>query len=125
MFRLAPEADISDTAYVDSVSLPPALLVARFGPPGRATADGKVSGRYVFTDERGNVFTVHDWKSTSLYLADEDAPTRDEFWADEEPFEFTIGGSGEENGDGLNLPAAVFRGWLLEQYRAYHSGLVN
>ena len=126
MFRLDHDADISDTSGIDSVSLPPAFLVARFGPPGRATADGKVSGRYTFTDDRGSVFTLHDWKSTSLYLgADSGAPMPEEFWADEEPYHFSIGGRGEENDDGLNLPATAFREWLLEQYRGYHSALVN
>jgi hypothetical protein len=125
MFHLAPEADISDTALVDSVSLPPAFLVARFGPPS-AVDRYKISGRYKFTDDRRHVFTLYDWKSTTLYLGCEsDAPTPDDFWAEDEPREFNIGGSGEENDDGLNLPALAFREWLLEQYRGYPSGLAN
>ena len=125
MFHLTPSADISDTAYVDSILLPPAFLVARFGSPGRAD-NYKVSGQYTFTNRAGNVFTLYDWKSTSLYLGREDgAPTPEELWADEQPRVLNIGGSGEENDDGLNLPATAFREWLLEQYRGYHSGLVN
>jgi hypothetical protein len=126
MFRLDPLADTGGTCFVDSVYVPPAFLVQRFGPPGRGTDDGKVSGCYRFTNAAGEVFTLYDWKVTALYHGEEnDWPTRDEFWAIPEPVELNIGGSGEENEDGLNLTATAFREWLLKQYRGYQSGLVN
>ena len=122
MFHLTPGADISDTAYVDSVLLPPAFLIARFGPP-REVDRNRISGRYTFADAFGNVFTLYDWKSTTLY--EDGAPTPDEFWAEGEPQTFHLGGAGEENDDGLNLPATAFREWLLKEYRGYHSALAN
>lgn len=126
MFRLTPDADTAGTSRVDSVEVPPAFLVGRFGPPGPGTDDGKVSGEYVFTGPGGDVFTVHDWKATTLFAGDADGwPTPEEFWADPEPWEFTIGGFGEDNEDGLNLAATAFREWLLEQYRGYSSAAVN
>lgn len=126
MFRLGPNADTAGTYYLDSVLLPPVFLVDQFGPPGRASGDGKVSGQYRFLDGRGDVFPLYDYKTTTLYLGgDADAPTPAEFWASPEPYPFNIGGRGEENDDGLNLPATAFREWLLRQYRGYGSGLVN
>jgi hypothetical protein len=126
MFRLTPDADAGGTSYVDMVVIPPAFLVARFGPPGPATRDGKVSGQYTFTGPAGDVFTVHDWKETTLYLGDDSgAPTPDELWSDPEPRELSIGGFGEENSDGLNRPATAFREWLLELYRGYGSRDAN
>lgn len=126
MFRLTPDADAGGTSYVDSVVIPPAFLVARFGPPGRGTLDHKVSGQYTFTSPAGDVFTVYDWKETTLYLGEHSgAPTPAEFWADPEPRAFGIGGFGEDNDDGLNLAATAFREWLLELYRGYGSRDAN
>lgn len=126
MFRLTPDADTGDTSGIDSVVLPPAFLVARFGPPGRRTLDGKVSGQYRFTSSAGDVFTLYDWKETTLYHGeDSDAPSPAEFWADPEPCVLSIGGSGEDNDDGLNLAATAFREWLLELYRGYGSRDAN
>jgi hypothetical protein len=47
------------------VQVAPALIVRRFGLPGPGD-DYKVSGEYVFIDQNGEPFVVHDWKSTSL-----------------------------------------------------------
>src|SRR5438132_7923718 len=126
MFRLDPHADTSGTSRVDTVEIPPAFLVERFGPAGPASLDNKVSGCYRFTNAAGDVFTVYDWKATTLYYGEsDDWPTPEEFWADTEPVEMSTGGHGEENDDGLNLAATAFREWLLEQYRGYTSGHVN
>ena len=126
MFRLTPDADVGGTSRVDSVVLPPAFLVERFGPPGRGSLDHKVSGCYRFTGPDGAVFTVYDWKETALYLGDNSgAPTPAEFWADPHPRELNVGGHGEDNDDGLNRPATAFREWLLELYRGYGSRNAN
>ena len=84
-----------------------------FGPPPEG--DGyKVSGNYVLTDDAGNVFTVYDWKATSLF--DDDAgeggwpgpPTPEEFWANRNRATLHIGG---RKGKGFE----AFRRWLLER----------
>ena len=48
------------------IEMVPRSIVRRFGPPARSNGY-KVSGEYVFTDQDGQPFVVHDWKSTSLW----------------------------------------------------------
>lgn len=125
VFRLDPGAGIDGTHYVDQVNIPPRFLVERFGPP--AEVDGyKVSGRYTFVGDAGEVFTLYDWKGTTLYHGDESgAPTPAEFWGNRNPETLYIGGRGEENRSGRNPAATAFKEWLLERYRGYRSSLVN
>ena len=95
MWRLNPTADISGTSLVVEIGISPAFLVARFGPP-LPTAECRVTGRYVFTNHSGVVFTIYDWKSTSAYLGDdEDAPSPDEFWESVVDEEMSVGGRGD------------------------------
>ena len=84
--------------------------MSRFGQP--AECDGyKVSGIYTFTDDLGNVYTVYDWKSTTLYNDQEldgkevTLPTPDEFWANDHFADFSIGGH-----DACDVEA--FSNWL-------------
>jgi hypothetical protein len=126
MFRLDPLADTAGMHRVDDIEIPPAVLVGMFGPPGRGSDDGKVSGFYRFTSNAGEVFTLYDWKATTLYYdADPAWPTPEEFWAGTEPVPFGIGGHGEENEDGLNLGATAFREWLVKRWLGYASCEVN
>jgi secreted protein with Ig-like and vWFA domain len=113
-FKLDPDADINHTGRLARVMLPPRRMVDVFGPPG--DADGyKVSGEYVFTDPDGNVFTVYDWKATSLFddgleQGEESSyPTPEEFWGNWNPDELNIGGR-EGAGD-----VQAFKRWLIEQ----------
>lgn len=110
-FRLTPDAPASGTHLLDTVLVPPARLVAVFGPP--AEGDGyKVSGEYAFTGPTGEVFTLYDWKATSLFDdgveegEENDLPTPDEFWANPHPEEFHIGGKAKRR-------VAAFKQWLL------------
>lgn len=112
-FRFDPEADIDDTYRRGSITIPPKRLVDVFGPPQEA--DGyKVSGRYTFTDRAGNVFTVYDWKATTLFDdgvgegEESGSPSPEEFWGNWYPETLNIGG--REGGD-----LEAFRRWLLEQ----------
>lgn len=104
-FKIDPSASVYGTAKVAALECPPDLLVERFGEP--LEADGyKVSGEFVFSNESGDVFTIHDWKATTLYYGEEsDAPTPEEFWSSDEVWLFTIGGRGE---------AGDFVKWLVE-----------
>ena len=112
-FTFNPDADVNGTYKVGEVVVVPARLVARFGPPGEV--DGyKVSGEYRFTDDRGRVYTVYDWKETSLYGEGVDAgeeslvQTPAEFWGNENPATLQIGGR-----DDADVPA--FKAWLTAE----------
>jgi hypothetical protein len=103
-YRLDHTADIDGTSLLVEVELIPTALVHRFGLP--SPADGyKVSGEYTFVDDAVHVFTVYDWKSTSLYARE--LPTPEEFWSFEESMEFSIGGH--------EGPFEEFVAWLRDQ----------
>ena len=113
-FALSPTADISGTHLLTEVELSPRKLVGRFGPPGPSDPD-KISGEYRFQDAAGNVFTLYDWKCTSIWEIAEgyveegekpSLPTPEEFWAIEEPVTLHIGGK-KDHGD-----LAAFIRWL-------------
>ncbi|HEV3436312.1 MAG TPA: hypothetical protein VG122_03070 [Gemmata sp.] len=104
MFKLSPSTDAMGVTTMGEIEVAPALIVRRFGPP--AYWDGyKVSGQYVFTDQKGKPFVVHDWKSTSLWEAGYLTP--DEFWASDEPQELCISTH--------DLDTAAFKQWFFEQ----------
>lgn len=79
------------TSRMGDMMIAPADLVLAFGQPGES--DGhKVSGEYTFHDEEsGVVFTLYDWKSTSLY--DSSGPSPDKFWSKTIPVPINIGGN--------------------------------
>jgi hypothetical protein len=110
-FRLTSDVPPDGTHLLDEVFVAPNRLVSEFGPP----ADGdeyKVSGMYVFTGPGGEIFTVYDWKATTLFFDGEDdgeeclAPTREQFWASTNSEELHIGGKSEKLLD-------AFKKWLL------------
>jgi hypothetical protein len=112
-FKLDPEADTNGTHGQGEITIPPKRMVDVFGPPG--DCDGyKVSGKYVFTDQAGNVFTVYDWKATTLFDGGQEEgeesalPTPEEFWGNWNPDVLHIGG--RETGD-----LDAFKRWLAEQ----------
>ena len=90
MFRLNQDADINGSHRQSEVYASPAKLIERFGRP--CESDGyKVSGEYIFDNEYGEVFTVYDWKCTTLYDSDYGVTPAD-FWARLIPTQFSIGG---------------------------------
>ncbi|HZK81677.1 MAG TPA: hypothetical protein VFC46_11430 [Humisphaera sp.] len=112
-FRINSEANTAGTHNVGSIKLVPRSLVNRFGPP--LEMDGfKVSGSFRFIDSADRVYTLYDWKATSLYIdglvdGDESSlPTPKEFWGNEKPDEFQIGGT-----DDCDVKA--FKEWLMVQ----------
>lgn len=86
-FVLDPTADTAWTHLYGLVALPPFLLVERFGQP--LQSDGhKVSGEWTF--RRGDqVFTLYDWKATSLYDPSLEDPNV--FWERTEPTLLHVG----------------------------------
>jgi|1_EtaG_2_1085319.scaffolds.fasta_scaffold208720_1 hypothetical protein len=91
MFRLSQDANINGTHRQSEVYVSPAKLVEKFGEP--IESDGyKVSGEYVFESDDGmQVFTLYDWKATTLYDPDYGVAPSD-FWARTIPVQFNIGG---------------------------------
>jgi hypothetical protein len=109
MYKLNPEVDTSGTDSLTMFEIPPVYLVELFGDI--SDSDGyKVSRRHVFTSDRGDVFTVYDWKQTTLYHGENsDAPTPEEFWHGRELKFLRIGGKAGSN-------PRPFVKWLLGEY---------
>jgi hypothetical protein len=117
MWHLDSTADDAGTSLVEEVDVAPAFLVSRFGPP--LPGDGyRVTGRYIFTDGRGELFTVYDYKSTAAYLGDEeDALAPEDFWKTDSEQELSVGGRGSyRDGSGTR-----FVEWLLGQQAQWKS----
>ena len=113
MFKLDLNADTNETNQLKMFEFPPAALVEMFGKPLESDSC-KVSGEYVFTNEKAEVFTVYDWKQTTLYHGeDSGAPTPEEFWDSEEPELLNIGGHSRSN------PNRLLK-WLLGKYELSH-----
>lgn len=88
-FHLAPNADINGTHKVGEICIRFLDLVTLFGMPEES--DGyKVSGEWRFVADDGRIFTIYDWKETSLY--DSDLPSVEEFRENPNPQMFSVGG---------------------------------
>jgi len=109
MYKLNPEVDTNGTDGLTLFEFPPVGLVELFGEV--ADSDGyKVSRKHVFTNDRGEVFTVYDWKQTTLYRGkNSGAPTPEEFWDTRELKFLRVGGRAGSN-------PRPFLKWLLGQY---------
>lgn len=116
MFKLEPTADVNGTSQLTMFECPPICFVELFGEPHGA--DGcKVSGEYVFTNEEGQVFTVYDWKETTLYWGKGNgAPTPKRFWHSERPKSLNIGGrQGTDPGP--------FIKWFIQKWEDHQKNL--
>ena len=103
MFRhvKSQEAELDGITIMGEVSVAPAAVARRFGPP--APGEGyKISGEYAFLNERNEAFVLHDWLSTKLYHPE--GPDPEKFWAREEPTSLSI--------SSLDLDVAEFSAWL-------------
>lgn len=104
MFKLNQDACINGTCRQSEIMASPTRLIEVFGKPGYC--DGyKVSGEYIFERDNGDVFTLYDWKYTTLYNP-EYGMTPEAFWAQTRPVQFNIGG---------NNSAGAFVSWLKKQ----------
>lgn len=107
MFKLDNTLCPGGTYLQTTISVAPTLLVEAFGEP--TTCDEyKVSGEYLFEDCDGNVFTIYDWKSTSLY--DDNLMSPSQFWSQDCNREVNIGG---------RVNASAFLTWLSGRLSAY------
>ena len=82
-----PGSFASGTHCFDEIALSPASVVRCFGS-GDAGDNFKVSRQWAFR-KGALVFTLYDWKSTSLY--DPDLWNSEELWHSEWPFDLHIG----------------------------------
>ena len=116
MFRLDPSADVNGTSLLTWFECPPVCLLELFGKP--AEGDGhKVSGEYVFTNDKGDVFTLYDWKMTTLFWGEESgSPTPDEFWIGEDPEQLCVGGRPGSNPD-------AFLEWVVRRHKRFEAGI--
>jgi hypothetical protein len=96
VFKRVGREKSGNTSRTSEVMISPKILVQVFGEPDSGD-DYKVSGEYVFESEDGKIFTLYDWKSTSLY--DSYGPDPDEFWSSDIEFQLNIGSNEGWNGD--------------------------
>ena len=106
MFKLSQDADTNGSHRQSEIYVSPAKLIEKFGEP--VECDGyKVSGEYIFENDEGEVFTLYDWKATTLYCPDYGV-TPSDFWARTIPVQFNIGGK---------TNAFDFVGWLSREMK--------
>ncbi len=67
-YKLDMDANPSETGYRDTIEIDYEKMVSQFGI---GTNDGcKVSAEWRFVDNQGRIYTVYDFKQTSLYSPD-------------------------------------------------------
>ena len=109
MFKLDPYARIIETGSITKILLPPKFFLDHFGNP-ISDDNYKVSGQYIFTNEKDDLFVVYDWKATTLYQGkDSGAWTPEEFWGSYCINDFHIGGRSNAN-------PKDFIKWLVDEY---------
>jgi len=112
VFKVDQTADAGGTHLLGEVKLPPAFMVRRFGKHNGG--DGiRTSGGWTFVAESGGVFTVYEWRCTTLSNGrGSGSPTVREFWRLWEPVRLNIGGHDDTDWQ-------AFRKWLRAEYRAF------
>lgn len=89
-YKLNYDAEVGGTHLVGHIHTNYQSLEDAFGEPTECD-EYKVSGEWRFKDNNSKeVFTIYDWKQTSLY--DADYPTVDEFREDLTKTDFSVGG---------------------------------
>ena len=112
MFRLDMTTSAGGTSLRGETKLPPAFMMKQFGT--RSGGDGiRTSGGWIFVKDSGEVFTVYEWRCTTLSNGrGSGSPTVREFWASWVPVKLHIGGIPDTDWQ-------AFRRWLQAEYRAY------
>lgn len=107
--HLSPKANISGTSGLTILELLPIDLVETFGKPAECDMY-KISGMYIFTNDKGDIFTIYDWKETTLFWGENsDCLTPEEFWQDDELHTFQIGGNNKNK-------LTTFMKWLCDEF---------
>lgn len=104
-FRLSPDADTNGTSLEGYVSVVPAKVVEVFAG-GREADSYKVSRSWAFESSVGDVFTLYEYKQTSLY--DTRNPSPDRFWGQRRAVLLHIGGRDDRHID-------EFKAWLAQK----------
>ena len=116
MFELNPSANTNNLRKLAILKCPPICLVDLFCEPNK-TNDYKISGMYIFSNEKGQVFTIYDWKETTLYWGqDNGTPTPKKFWHSEKPQLLNIGGQPGTN-------PKPFIKWFIKIYENYQKNI--
>src|SRR4051812_40030668 len=102
-FTPTSDADTIGIGGLDEIGGCPARVVQGFGPPPSRRDEHKTPGGHIFRHEAGSVFTLSDWKATSLW--DPSFPTPEHYWAGTEPDELTI--------SAIDDDVIAFKEWLL------------
>lgn len=107
IYKVDPNADLSNTSWVADLQVAPVDVVRALGAPQRGANAYKVSGVYSFV-EGLRVFTLYDWKATSLYS--EELPSPLSFWNGQSEVRFSIGSNCEDAGDFICWLEEVLKG---------------
>ena len=84
---------LNGSSFIVTVDVSPDFLIRKFGEPD--FSDGyKTSMEWALEDKEGNVLSLYDWKSTSLYSSG--LPTPDVLRRSPFPHQFHIGGRSYE-----------------------------
>ncbi len=95
-YNYTKKADIDGTSQLATISLTPRYLKLAYGPPQKG--DGlRVSGIYMFISDADEVFTLYDYKSTTLWDKDSNLPTPEEFWSSDTLIELSVGGKNDSD----------------------------
>ena len=79
---------LDGSSFITTVDISPGVLYSRFGEPD--SSDGhKTSMEWAFEDKEGNVVSLYDWKSTSLYSPE--LPPPDVLLMSQRPYTFHVG----------------------------------
>ena len=115
MFKVVNQIEPS-THRVGEISLNYQDIVNAIGEPEES--DGyKVSGEWYFlNEETGAVFTLYDWKSTSLYS--DDLPSVGEFRSYTGNVQFNIGGTGNDDVDDFKQKLIAQISWVKNGSKA-------
>ena len=109
-----PAVGLGDgTSLMGYITVKYSDLVLAFGEP--IESDGhKVSGEWIFIEEEsGEVFTIYDWKCTSLY--DSSLMSVEQFRALKYKVTFNVGGNNKSN-------VERFKGFILSQIEYVKTG---
>jgi hypothetical protein len=110
LFQRDGAQDTSATYLVGEVEVAPRFLTERFGVPEKGD-ELRVSGSYTFKSASGKIFTLYEYKSTTVWATDEGLPTPEAFWRETKAQTLSIGSRGND--------PTEFKNWILQEYRLW------